>query len=57
MIIYEEVAQRHAQYQDGAITYSEFCNTIIALGIRREQIVLTDGELHDYKVEDSHETN
>jgi hypothetical protein len=47
MNINEEVAQRHAQYQDGAITYSEFCNTIITLGIRMGQIVLTEGELHD----------
>jgi hypothetical protein len=47
MNIYEEVGKRHAQYQDGAITYSEFCNCIIALGIREGVIVLSEGELHD----------
>jgi hypothetical protein len=44
---YIEVGKRHAQFQDGAITFSELCNSLISLGIREEYIILTEGELHD----------
>lgn len=52
--IYEEVAKRHSQYQDGAITYSELCNSIIGLGIRSGEIVLSEGEIHDVSKEESY---
>jgi len=47
MTIYEEVEKRHAQYQDGAITLSELINTLIALGISRDQLIVSEGCFHD----------
>lgn len=45
--LYHQVGLRHAQFQDGAITFSEFCNTIIVLGIQHQVITISEGEYKD----------
>lgn len=45
--LYYQVGLRHAQFQDGAITYSEFCNTLIILGLQHRVIVIAEGSFED----------